>query len=529
MARRLRTFDWARTSLGPCENWPQALKSAVDLILPCGFPMIILWGPDLIQIYNDGYREVMAAKHPGGLGQPTGVCWPEVWHINGPIYARVMAGETVTIEDGLYPIDRGGGVEDAWFTLTYSPLRDEVGLISGVLVTMFETTERKRAEAARLRTQARQAFLLGLSDALRPLSDPLEIQAAACRLVTEHLQGDRGYYAQLDNAREAFVIQQDYVVGDAPSLVGEHAFANFPQPLEALRRGEVAVCEDIETWAVLSPELKEAFRAIGVRAFIAAPLSKHGQPMATMAVACTRPHRWSPFAAHDLQEVGERTWEAVERARAEMALREREHYQGLLLAELQHRTRNMLTIIRGIASQTADASDDIETFMAHFQGRLSALARTQSALSRSPDVSVSLTEILHDEFLAVAAHEDQVEVDGPEVRLQGKVAETLSLSLHELATNALKYGAFTTHRGRVSVRWQVAQGASPVLSLIWQESGVPTLDLRPHRMGFGRRLIETALPYELGAQTSLRFAPGGVVAEIRLPLGSPASTSRGAG
>ena len=178
MARRVREHDWTATELGAMEHWPPSLKAIVDLLLPCGFPMIVLWGPDLVQIYNDGYRDVMGAKHPWGLGRPTSECWPEVWHINGPIYDRVRAGETVNVTDGLYPLARNGELEDVWFTLSYSPVRDEAGGIAGVLVTLQETThrilaERGRAEAeASLReSEARfRAFVTASSDVIYRMS-----------------------------------------------------------------------------------------------------------------------------------------------------------------------------------------------------------------------------------------------------------------------------------------------------------------------------------------------------------------------
>ena len=148
METLVREHNWAATPLGPLEGWPQSLKTAVDLALACRFPMVVLWGPELIQVYNTGYCDLMGDKHPGGLGQATRECWPEVWHINEPIYARVFQGETLTFEDGLYPITRRGDIEDAYFTLCYSPLRDEAARIAGILVTVFETTERVQAEAA---------------------------------------------------------------------------------------------------------------------------------------------------------------------------------------------------------------------------------------------------------------------------------------------------------------------------------------------------------------------------------------------
>ncbi len=140
MAARIARHDWSGTPLGAIEQWPPHLRATVDLMLAHGFPMIVLWGEQLVQLYNDGYAEILADKHPGGLGQPTRECWPEVWHINGPIYQRVWQGETITYEDKLYPLARRGRLEDVWFTITYSPIRGEDGCINGVLVTMFETT-----------------------------------------------------------------------------------------------------------------------------------------------------------------------------------------------------------------------------------------------------------------------------------------------------------------------------------------------------------------------------------------------------
>jgi PAS domain-containing protein len=122
-------------------------------------------GPELCQVYNDGYRRIIAEKHPEGLGQPTRECWSEVWHINEPIYERVLSGETLTSKDKLFPITRHGYLEDAWFTLCYSPLRDEQGAVAGVLVSAFETTEGHRADAALEESEARyRAFVTASSD-----------------------------------------------------------------------------------------------------------------------------------------------------------------------------------------------------------------------------------------------------------------------------------------------------------------------------------------------------------------------------
>jgi len=148
MATLVRDYHWSTTVLGKSESWQQSLRTAVDLTLACQFPMIVLWGSDLIQIYNDAYRDLMGSKHPAGLGQATWDCWPEVRKITEPIYAQVLQGETLTFTDQLYPITRHGYLEDAYFTLCYSPLRGDEGAIQGVLVTVFETTEQRRATEA---------------------------------------------------------------------------------------------------------------------------------------------------------------------------------------------------------------------------------------------------------------------------------------------------------------------------------------------------------------------------------------------
>jgi PAS domain S-box-containing protein len=161
----IRERDWANTPLGPIEGWPQSLRTTVDIILASGFPTVARWGPDLVQIYNDGYRVIMADKHPTGLGQPVRDCWPDIWADTEPLYTRVLAGETLVSEDRVYRIERQGYPEDAWFTLTHYPLRDERGCIAGVLVTFLETTGRHRAEVALTEAyRQREEILESISD-----------------------------------------------------------------------------------------------------------------------------------------------------------------------------------------------------------------------------------------------------------------------------------------------------------------------------------------------------------------------------
>ncbi|HST60486.1 MAG TPA: PAS domain S-box protein, partial [Longimicrobium sp.] len=143
MRARCREMEWAATPLGPPDAWPQSLRTAVGIVLASAFPHIVLWGPELIQVYNDGYIPFLGAKHPWGLGVPTRQCWPEAWAFNEPVYARVLRGETVFFQDQLYRLRRRGPgmpADDVYITLCYSPVPDESGGVGGVMVSLFDTT-----------------------------------------------------------------------------------------------------------------------------------------------------------------------------------------------------------------------------------------------------------------------------------------------------------------------------------------------------------------------------------------------------
>jgi signal transduction histidine kinase len=159
MCRRCRELDWASTPLGPVHTWPQSLRTAVGMVLASAFPNIVLWGPELIQIYNDGYIPITGAKHPWALGRPTREVWPEVWHLNAPLFARALAGETASVVDAPYVLRRNGPdapPDETYFTLSFSPIQDERGGVGGVLVTAIETT--RDVEARRLQNERETLF-----------------------------------------------------------------------------------------------------------------------------------------------------------------------------------------------------------------------------------------------------------------------------------------------------------------------------------------------------------------------------------
>jgi signal transduction histidine kinase/ActR/RegA family two-component response regulator len=143
----MRNIDWSKTQLGPFAQWPRTLRTLIPMMLASRFAMRILWGPSLLLLYNDAYRSVLGPrKHPAAMGRPVEESYLEVWPTVGPMFARVMHGEAFALDDGSLPLNRDGYLEECYFTLSYSPIRDEEGTTLGVLGVVHETTERVLAE-----------------------------------------------------------------------------------------------------------------------------------------------------------------------------------------------------------------------------------------------------------------------------------------------------------------------------------------------------------------------------------------------
>jgi two-component sensor histidine kinase len=149
MGALTREFDWSKTSLGPPETWPQSLRVTVRLVLTSRHPMFIWWGPELIQFYNDAYRETMGPeRHPSALGARGRECWDEIWDIIGPQIDYVMAGNGATWNvDQLVPVTRHGRREDVWWTYSFGPI-DFEGKVGGVLVVCKDVTSEHMARDA---------------------------------------------------------------------------------------------------------------------------------------------------------------------------------------------------------------------------------------------------------------------------------------------------------------------------------------------------------------------------------------------
>ena len=154
MGERTRAFDWSQTPVGPVSEWPQSLKTAVSICLGSRYPIVLWWGREaLTQFYNDGFISFLgSAKHPVGLGQSARTSWSEIWHIIDPMLEGVFStGEATWSEDFLYVLNRNLPLEEAYFTFSYSPIRDDAGTINGIFCACYEATSRVIGER-RLRT-----------------------------------------------------------------------------------------------------------------------------------------------------------------------------------------------------------------------------------------------------------------------------------------------------------------------------------------------------------------------------------------
>ena len=141
MRAAFRRHDWSATPLGAEGSWSPALRSSLLHIFWSAFPNLILWGPDLVQLYNESYLDLLGDQRFAGLGVPAQKGAPHEWDINAPIYARVRAGETISREGALFSVTRSGKAEQLYLTLSYVPILDESAKVAGVLVTVFEAEE----------------------------------------------------------------------------------------------------------------------------------------------------------------------------------------------------------------------------------------------------------------------------------------------------------------------------------------------------------------------------------------------------
>jgi PAS domain S-box-containing protein len=619
-------FDWTATPLGPVAGWPAPLSSLAALVRAMRHPAFLLWGPERTFIHNAAYLPILGERAAGALGRPFAEVWPEVADSIGPVIAAGYAGEASFFEDLPVRLIRRGGPQQAWFTFSYTPVTDDAGRVAGVLCICRETTASVLAER-------RAAFLLELEGRLRPLTEPRAVIAAAQQALGEHLGANRVGYGDVAEDERFFTTEHNWTDGTVEHHSGLHDLAAFGPPvLAAMRDGATLRVNDVTAEpAFAGAEIQAAFAALEMKACLVVSLVKDARLTAALYVHQSAPRHWTDHEVRLVEEVAERTWSAVERARAEGELRRsearyREFFetagdaifiedadgryvevnaaacrllgytreellgmdsrrlvggddldraeawrrsggrdqpsvadwrlrrkdggwveveisagrlagggveavvrdvsarraaearQRLMLNELNHRVKNSLATVQAIAAQTLRRPDVPADVRDGFTARLIALARANDVLIAQDWAGASLAAIAAQ---VASPHADperpgRFAYGGPDVQLPPKSATAMALALHELATNAAKYGALSRPEGEIALHWRI-DSARGELHIVWRERGGPAVT-PPARTGFGTRLIRQGLHVDLRAQVAVDFAPEGLICTIIAPL-----------
>lgn len=372
-----------------------------------------------------------------------------------PTLQRALAGEAAVIEDQI-PYRDGG---ERYVQITYVPRLDGTGVVQGYYALVQDIGDQKRAEAALRQSERR------LSEVLESVSDGFFA-----------LDADWRFSVFNRACEQAFAMDRDAVLGNVIwDVFPATRQSVFEARLRAIPENQLA--DSFEVDSVITPGTLFEIRA--------APKDGGG-----VAVAFSN---------------------ITERKRAE------EHRQ-LLVNELNHRVKNTLAVVQAIASQSFRADEPIDAARRAFEARLATLAAAHTLLTAQNWEAALLADIVEG-AVAVGAERSRFTLTGPPIALSPQTAVSLALALHELCTNAVKYGALSVPGGAVTITWQIAADAegAPRLRFVWAEAGGPPVTV-PISRGFGSRLLESGLARELGGTVVLDFAAEGVKCRIDAPL-----------
>ena len=345
-----------------------------------------------------------------------------------------------------------------WVNNTVSALRDDEGRIHQVAVISVDITERKQAQEAERRLAS---IIASSNDAI--LGIDLAMNITAWNGGAERLYG---YKAEEVLGQSVLMLVPEDRLDEEPALLQQIRAGAPVDAYETKRRRKDGRLVDV--LLSVSPIYDSAGRIVGASKI-----------------------------AHDIS-----------------AKKEAERLQAVLIGELHHRVKNVFATVIAIARQTLAKATDTQDAVAAFEARLSAMAHAHDLLAEGDWQSADLTAVVEQ---AVAPYPpERFEISGPLVLLPQKAVATLSLALHELGTNAAKYGALSVPTGRVSIIWTYDPKTS-ALSLRWQEKGGPTV-AQPTRKGFGSRLVERLLAAELNGTSAIIYDAAGVVCEIEAVL-----------
>ncbi|WP_187371514.1 sensor histidine kinase [Methylobacterium oryzihabitans] len=448
----------------------------------------------------------------------------------GPVFARMFGVDPAlaaagvplaAFEAGIHPDDRGrigerirqvvAAAADfdeeyrlqhadgtvSWIHARGRCYHDEAGRPLRYPGVALDVTAAKRGER-------RRDALMALGDRLRDLGEVGPIAHAGAEVMAQALDAGRAGFGLVDQTHGTVVVQPDWCRPGMVSVAGPHRFRDYGSFVDDLARGELVVVGDAGT----DPRTDAAaLRGIGVRALVNVPIVERGRLVAVVFVHDDRPQRWDPGDLRFIRTVADRIQAAVARARAE-------ERQSVLNHELSHRLKNTLALVQSVAAQTLRNAPTLAEAGAALATRLVALGKAHDILLSGDIAGADVAALVAG---ALALHDGgpgRFRLDGPALEIGPSAALSLALILHELATNAAKYGALSVPHGTVTVSWAVGPAPDPAFRLTWTEAGGPPV-APPRRKGFGSRLIGRGLA---GGGVALRYPPEGVVCTLTAPL-----------
>ncbi len=381
---------------------------------------------------------------------------------------------------------------------TIRPLpRGKAGEPAGFIKVARDATVEKLSED-------RQFAFLELGDKIRELNSVEDVALAAATIMARHLHGaTRAGYGVVDPVAETIEILPDWRASNMSSVSGLHHFRDYGSFIQDLKRGDVVIIPDVSKDSRTSASA-DRLLSIGISVLLNVPITAHGILVGVMFVHYDKPHTFTSEEKDFVRTVADRTREAVSRVRAEQE-------QQILNREISHRLKNTLAMVQAIATQTLRPIADrgpVESF----SRRLQALSKAHEVLLAQERSAARMTSLI-DTVLTQLSLPERFRVSGPDLEIGPRAALSVALLMHELGTNALKYGAWSNGTGTVSVSWEIErQNDQDALILHWRETGGPSVS-PPQTKGFGSKLIRLGL---MGTgSVDLEYAADGLRVEFR--------------